>query len=167
MFRTALRTLRSHRLRFAMPTVAVVLGVAFVTGSLLYGDSVRAAVNRARSNSQPDASVSITADPAAPHRLDDTLLRRLRALPSAAAARGVVEGRSLLVGSDGTLVGDLNQAAGVNYVPDGGGKDVRYPLAEGRGPRGAAEIAVDRRTGRAGRVPGRRPGAHRRGRHGP
>ncbi|AGP60535.1 ABC transporter permease [Streptomyces rapamycinicus] len=146
MFRTALRTLRSHRLRFAMPALAVVLGVAFVTGSLLYGDSVRAAVNRARSNSQPDASVSITADPAAPHRLDDTLLRRLRALPSAAAARGVVEGRSFLVGSDGTLVGDLNQAAGVNYVPDGSGKDIRYPLAGGRGPRGAAEIAVDRRT---------------------
>ncbi|MEU8873962.1 FtsX-like permease family protein [Streptomyces javensis] len=129
-----------------MPTLAVVLGVAFVTGSLLYGDSVRAAVNRARSNSQPDASVSITANPAAPHRLDDTLLRRLRALPSAAAARGVVEGRSFLVGSDGTLVGDLVQAAGVNYVPDGSGKDVRYPLTEGRGPRGATEIAVDRRT---------------------
>ncbi|CAM5663146.1 ABC transporter OS=Streptomyces antimycoticus OX=68175 GN=SANT12839_009780 PE=3 SV=1 [Streptomyces antimycoticus] len=41
MFRTALRTLRSHRLRFAMPALAVVLGVAFVTGSLLYGDSVQ------------------------------------------------------------------------------------------------------------------------------
>ncbi|MCC4316364.1 ABC transporter permease [Streptomyces malaysiensis subsp. malaysiensis] len=148
MFRTALRTLRSHRLRFAMPALAVVLGVAFVTGSLLYGDSVRAAVHRAQSNSQPDASVSITADPADsdPHRLDDTLLRRLRALPSATAARGVVEGRSFLVGSDGTLVGDLFQAAGVNYVPDGSGKDVRYPLIAGRGPRGAAEIAVDRRT---------------------
>lgn len=148
MFRTALRTLRSHRLRFAMPALAVVLGVAFVTGSLLYGDSVRAAVNRAQSNSQPDTSVSITPDPSGsdPHRLDDTLLRRLRALPSATAVRGVVEGRSFLVGSDGTLVGDLFQAAGVNYVPDGSGKDVRYPLVAGRGPRGAAEIAVDRRT---------------------
>ncbi|WP_289490256.1 hypothetical protein, partial [Klebsiella pneumoniae] len=78
--------------------------------------------------------------------LDDTLLRRLRALPSAAAARGVVEGPSFLVGSDGTLVGDLYQAAGVNYVPDESGKDVRYPLTAGHGPRGADEIAVDRRT---------------------
>nr|WP_086705682.1 FtsX family ABC transporter permease [Streptomyces antimycoticus] len=151
MFRTALRTLRSHRLRFAMPALAVVLGVAFVTGSLLYGDSVQAAVNRAHSNSQPDASVSITADSstadtAEAPALDDTLLRRLRALPSAGAARGVVEGRSFLVGSDGTLVGDLYQAAGVNYVPDDGGKDVRYPLTAGHGPRGATEIAVDRRT---------------------
>ncbi|GAA1680703.1 ABC transporter permease [Streptomyces yatensis] len=151
MFRTALRTLRSHRLRFAMPALAVVLGVAFVTGSLLYGDSVQAAVNRAHVNSQPDASVSITADSSTADTseaptLDDTLLRRLRALPSAAAARGVVEGPSFLVGSDGTLVGDLYQAAGVNYVPDDGGKDVRYPLTAGHGPRNATEIAVDRRT---------------------
>ncbi|WNF00398.1 ABC transporter permease [Streptomyces luomodiensis] len=147
MFRTALRTLRSHRLRFAMPALAVVLGVAFMTGSLLYGDSVSAAALRAQTNSQPDASVSITpdrSDESPP--LDDTLLRRLRALPAAAAARGVVEGRSFLVGSDGTVVGDLNQAAGVNYVPDGSGEDVRYPLTAGRGPRTATEIAVDRHS---------------------
>lgn len=147
MLRTALRTLRSHRLRFAMPALAVLLGVAFVTGSLLYGDSVKAAVARAQTNSQPDVSVRI--EPYSPDeasRLDGALLNRLRKLPSAAAARGVVEGPSFVAGSDGSLVGDLSRAAGVNYVPGERGEDVRYPLTAGRGPVTSGEVAMDRRT---------------------
>ncbi|MEU1629785.1 FtsX-like permease family protein [Streptomyces sp. NPDC020096] len=156
MFRTVFRTLRSHRLRFAMPTLAVLLGVAFVTGSLVYSHSASTAVARARANSQPDLSVAVKPADSISSRssdssgggapLDDTLLQRLRALPGAAAARGTVEGRSFLVGSNGTLVGDLYQAAGVNYVPGPAGKDPRYPLTVGRGPRTSEEIALDRQT---------------------
>ncbi|MBL1097879.1 ABC transporter permease [Streptomyces coffeae] len=154
MLRTTLRTLRSHRLRFALPALAVVLGVAFVTGSLIYGDSVSAALAKARANSQPDVSVAVrpaestqysTSDsPDAAPRLDQALLKRLRALPGAAAARGTVEGPSFLAGSDGGLVGDLYRSAGVNYVPGPGGKDPRYPLTAGRGPRASGEIAIDK-----------------------
>ncbi|MFD7503975.1 ABC transporter permease [Streptomyces sp. NPDC059850] len=158
MLRTALRTLRSHRLRFAMPALAVLLGVAFVTGSLLYGDAAKAAVARAQTNSQPDVSVQV--EPVSPDeasRVDGALLERLRKLPSAAVARGVVEGPAFVAGSDGTLVGDVSQAAGVNVVPGDGGQDVRYPFVSGHAPRTSGEVAVDRRTAeRAGyRVGGR------------
>ncbi|MEU4097285.1 ABC transporter permease [Streptomyces sp. NPDC026673] len=156
MFRAAVRTLRSHRLRFAMPALAVLLGVAFVTGSLIYGDSVATALAGARANSQPDVSVEVAADPSAPPppagsaagapRLDDALLRRLRALPGAAAVRGTVEGRAFLAGADGTLAGDLYHSAGVNFVRGRTGEDPRYPLTAGRGPRTAAEVAVERRA---------------------
>ncbi|MGW7579172.1 FtsX-like permease family protein [Streptomyces sp. NPDC054765] len=139
-----------------MPALAVLLGVAFVTGSLIYSESVSTAVVRAQTNSQPDVSVRITPDRYARSssaassggtpQLDDSLLRRLRRLPGASAARGTVEGGSFLVGSDGTLIGDLYQAAGVNYVPDRTGKDPRYPLTAGRGPRATGEIAVDRQA---------------------
>ncbi|WP_432040118.1 ABC transporter permease [Streptomyces cucumeris] len=153
MLRTALRTLRSHRLRFALPALAVVLGVAFVTGSLIYGDSVSAAIATARANSQPDVSVAVrptdaalqsTQDPSAtPPRLDAALLKRLRGVPGAVSARGTAEGRSFLAGSDGELIGDLYESAGVNYVPGPGGEDPRYPLTAGRGPRATGEIAID------------------------
>ncbi|MEU6084621.1 FtsX-like permease family protein [Streptomyces sp. NPDC047108] len=153
MLRTTLRTLRSHRLRFALPALAVVLGVAFVTGSLIYGDSVSTAVTKALANSQPDVSVAVqpaesaryssSGSSATKSRIDDAILRRLRGVPGVAAARGTVEGRSFLAGRDGTLVGDLYRSAGVNYVPDRTGKDPRYPLAAGRGPRTAGEVAVD------------------------
>ncbi|RXS64508.1 FtsX-like permease family protein [Streptomyces sp. TM32] len=162
MIRATLRTLRSQRLRFAMPALAVLLGVAFVTGSLIYSESVSTAVTRAQTNSQPDASVKITPNQSAASssgtpQLDDSLLQRLRTLPGASAARGTVEGPSFLVGSDGTLVGDLNQAAGLNYVPDRTGKDPRYPLTAGRGPHTTGEIAVDRQSAeRAGYQVGER-----------
>ncbi|MEK8168949.1 ABC transporter permease [Streptomyces sp. M19] len=92
MLRTALRTLRTHRLRFALPALAVLIGVAFVTGSLIYGRSVSDALDRVHTTSQPDVSVRVTPDPSVsedtePARLDDALLRRLGGLPGAHGAR--------------------------------------------------------------------------------
>ncbi|EPD91835.1 MULTISPECIES: ABC transporter permease [Streptomyces] len=147
MIRTALRTLVAHRLRFLLPGLAVVLGVAFVTGALLYSQSAAEALGRARTGSQAGISVVITPDGSFGHRplrLDDALLHKLRALPGAAAARGTVEGRAHLVGADGSLVGAQQQALGVNWDPGPDGTDPRYPLTEGRGPRTGGEIAVDR-----------------------
>lgn len=157
MLRTAVRNLLSHRLRFALPAVAVVLGVAFVTGSLMYTESVRAGQALAQRESRPDVSVAVRvaaraggpgAETRTPVRLDGRLVERLRALPGASGARGTVEGRVLLVGRDGKLVGDPYRSAGVNWVPDGGGEDSRYPLRAGRGPRTPGEIALDERAAR-------------------
>lgn len=148
----ALRTLRAHKLRFAMPAFAVLLGVAFVSGSLLYSESVSAAMSRAQTGSQPDVSVEVRSVPSSsdrPARLDQRLLHRLAALPGAEAARGNLEGSSFVVGPRGTLVGSLADSRGVNYVPTRAGspgEDPRYPLSEGRGPRTAGEIALDRRS---------------------
>ncbi|MET7640968.1 ABC transporter permease [Streptomyces sp. NPDC005438] len=148
MLRSTLRTLNAHRSRFALPGVAVVIAVAFLTGSLVYGQSVGAAVERDHTTSQPDVSVRLTPEPSfdgeAP-RLDDSLLRKLRRLPGARAARGTVEGGTLLVTPDGETLGDY-QSTGVNWAPDRKGSDPRYPLTRGRGPRGGGEVAVDRRA---------------------
>lgn len=156
MFRVAVRSVYAQRLRLAMPALAVLFGVAFVTGSLMYAESVSTAAARAQANSHPDVSVEVTPDryarsqsatsPGDDRNLDEPLLQRLRALPGATAARGAVEGRALLVGSDGTLVGDPFRASGVNYVPDPAGRDPRHPLTAGRGPVGPDEIAVERRS---------------------
>ncbi|WP_314172267.1 ABC transporter permease [Streptomyces winkii] len=154
MLRTAIRNLRAHRLRFALSAVAVLLGVAFVTGSLMYTESVRAGQTLAQRESQPDVSVAVRARQqagsggagAGPVRLDDRLVRRLRALPGASAARGTAEGRAFLVGRDGRLVGDLYRAAGVNWVAGEDGRDPRYRLRTGRGPRTSTEVAVDEKA---------------------
>ncbi|MEU5835548.1 ABC transporter permease [Streptomyces diacarni] len=149
MFRSALRTLVTHRLRFLLPGLAVVLGVAFVTGSLLYSQSSAAALDGGRGGAQADVSVRMEPGHSSGDertRLDDRLLRRLRDLPGAAAARGSVEGSAHLVGKDGALVGQQQPATGVNWVPGRDGTDPRYPLTAGHGPRTAGEIAVDERA---------------------
>ncbi|MGY1439879.1 FtsX-like permease family protein [Streptomyces reniochalinae] len=146
MFRSALRALVAHRIRFLLPGLAVVLGVAFVTGSLLYSQSAAAALDGGRGGAQADVSVRM--DPGRSSgdertRLDDALLRQLRALPGVASARGSVEGSAHLVGRDGALVGEQRPAIGVNWVPGRNGTDPRYPLTAGHGPRTGGEIAVD------------------------
>ncbi|MEU5087572.1 ABC transporter permease [Streptomyces sp. NPDC021356] len=153
MLRTVLRSVRRDLRRFALPALAVLIGVACVSGSLLYTRSLAAGADRLQRASRPDVSVEVRAgDPgpaqgsaAAP---DEALRRRLAALPGVAAARGTLAGRAFLVAHDGTLVGPAAEAAGVNFVPDRRGADPRYPLTRGRGPHGPGEVAVDRWSAR-------------------
>lgn len=157
MLRTALRSLRAHARRFLLSGVAVLLGVAFVSGSLLYTESVSTAHERAQSASQPDTSVAVqpdedatgpgepTGSPKTP-RLDDRLLERLRSLPGAAAARGTAEGAAFVVDSGGELVGERGAARGADIAPGRDGADPRYPLSQGRAPRNAGEVALDTDT---------------------
>ena len=60
MLRMAVRSMRAHRARLLMPALAVVLGVAFVVGALLYGSCVRAATTRAQQRAQPGLSVEVS-----------------------------------------------------------------------------------------------------------
>ncbi|MBO8190287.1 hypothetical protein ITI46_00915 [Streptomyces oryzae] len=112
MFHSALRDLHAHKRRFQLPAVAVVLGVAFTSGSLLYTQSVRTALEQAQATAQPDVSVAVRPDTSADDaargaraRLDDRLLNRLRTLPGAAAVRGTAEGTAFVVGPGGELIG--------------------------------------------------------------
>ncbi|GAA2636797.1 FtsX-like permease family protein [Streptomyces axinellae] len=150
MFRTALRSLRAHALRFVLSGFAVVLGVAFVCGALLYGESARADSAQAGADSQPDVSAVVsagwTSETEEAPKLDAGLRRKLERLPGVARVRGVVEGLTFVVGRDGELVGSLADSAGVNYQPGDDGSDPRYALTSGRGPRDGGEVALDRRT---------------------
>ncbi|MFB7600118.1 FtsX-like permease family protein [Streptomyces sp. NPDC056160] len=149
MFRTVLRSVRRDLRRFALPALAVLIGVACVSGSLLYTRSLAAGADRLQRASRPDVSVEVRAGGPGPAQgsaaaPDEALRRRLAALPGVAGARGTLVGRAFLVARDGTLVGPASEAAGVNFVPDRRGADPRYPLTRGRGPHGPGEVAVDR-----------------------
>ncbi|MFD8613105.1 FtsX-like permease family protein [Streptomyces sp. NPDC059631] len=156
MFRTVLRSVHRDLRRFVLPALAVLIGVACVSGSLLYSRSLAEGADRLQRASRPDVSVEVRATGApaaggAPAVPDEALRRRLAALPGVAAARGTLVGRAFLVARDGTLVGPASGAAGVDFTPDRHGADPRYALTGGRGPRGPGEVAVDRwSAGRAG-----------------
>ncbi|MFJ9467761.1 ABC transporter permease [Streptomyces caniferus] len=159
MLKTALRNLLAHKARQLMTLLAVCLGVAFVSGTLVFADSTAEAHRAAASKSFAGIAVTVTAKTpppgAAAHQqtstLDDVLARRLAAVPGVAAVRPSADGSAALNAADGTplRVGPgANQAAG--YVPGEDGKDSRYPLAEGRAPTNSGELAVDRGTVAAG-----------------
>ncbi|MDI2132929.1 ABC transporter permease [Yinghuangia seranimata] len=160
MLRTALRNVVAHKARLVMTLLAVLLGVSFVTGTLVFSDTIAEAYTHSASKSYRDVSVAVTDTNTAPYhrkdnydgdpRLTEETLAGLRALPGAAAARGVVEGFTGVVDRDGDLIGSDWSTTGTNFVPDPTGKDPRYPMSAGAGPRGPGEIALDSGTARRG-----------------
>ncbi|MFD7590297.1 ABC transporter permease [Kitasatospora sp. NPDC059811] len=157
MLTTALRNVLAHKARLLMTVLAVCLGVAFVSGTLVFADSTAAVQRAAASRTFADVAVSVTAKepvatPDQPGVLTDALARRLADVPGVAAVRPSVDGSATLNAADGR---PLRVKRGTNlaaaYVPGRDGKDVRYPVVEGRAPAGADEIAVDRGTAAAGR----------------
>ncbi|MEU9046628.1 MULTISPECIES: FtsX-like permease family protein [unclassified Kitasatospora] len=152
MLTTALRNVLAHKARLLMTVLAVCLGVAFVSGTLVFADSTAAAHRAAATRNFADIAVTVTAkeSPAAPDQpsvLTDALARRLADVPGVAAVRPSADGSAVLNAADGT---PLRVRPGTNLAAayDQG----RYPLVEGHAPAAAEEIAVDRGTAAAGRL---------------
>ncbi|MEV4556981.1 FtsX-like permease family protein [Kitasatospora sp. NPDC049285] len=155
MYRTALRNVLAHKGRLLMTALAVMLGTAFVAGTLVFSDTVGQAMRNSYSKSFSDVSVQVAdhnadgdrpaKDPGdkAANTLTDATVKQLAALPGTAHARGVVSGFTGIADKKGNLLGEAWNSRGVNFAPDASGQDSRYPMAEGRGPRAAGEIAID------------------------
>ncbi|MFD5438585.1 ABC transporter permease [Kitasatospora sp. NPDC127067] len=157
MFRTALRNVLAHKGRLLMTVLAVMLGTAFVSGTLVFSDTFGNALRTQNSKSYTDVAVTV-ADREARNLSDDhseqiagpTLTEETRAkvatVPGVAEVRGVVGGFAGIADTKGALIGNGFSTTGTNYVPGADGTDPRYPLVEGRGPKDATEIALDRKT---------------------
>ncbi|MBD0689444.1 ABC transporter permease [Streptomyces sp. CBMA123] len=151
MLTTALRNVLAHKARLLMTVLAVCLGVAFVSGTLVFADSTAAAYRAAASKNFADVAVSVTAKesptaPEQPNVLTDALARRLADVPGVAAVRPSADGSAVLNSADGTPL-RVRQGTNLASAYDPG----RYPLVEGRAPAAEGEIAVDRGTADAGR----------------
>ncbi|MET9290570.1 FtsX-like permease family protein [Streptomyces sp. NPDC003077] len=160
MFRTAVRNVLAHKARLLMTVLAVMLGVSFVSGTLVFTSTVSDAMQTGARKDyahvdvavQPHTSDDTKGKPGAPPRLSQALLDRVAQLPGAARATGTVSGFTGIADKDGKLIGSSFSAKGGNYAQGPDGKDVRYPLvAGGVAPRGPGQVALDSKTaGRAG-----------------
>lgn len=159
MFRTALRNVLAHKARLLMTVLAVMLGVAFVSGTLVFTDTFGNAYKNKSAKSfdhvsvavQPEGGSSFYSAPddgeaKKPPRLTDALLKKTQSLPGAESAIGGVMGFTALADKDGKLVGGEWGTNGANYYPGKGGKDPRYDFTEGAAPKSAGDLALDSRT---------------------
>jgi putative ABC transport system permease protein len=151
MFRTALRNVLAHKARLLMTVLAVMLGVAFVSGTLVFTNTISEAYQKssAKGFDQVDVAVRPKYQDAegdkvgkAPE-LTQALLDRSARVPGAASAIGVVSGFTAMADKDGKLIGNGFQSQGGNYW---GAKDPRYPLVDGHAPKGPGEVLVDAET---------------------
>ncbi|MFJ6622555.1 ABC transporter permease [Kitasatospora sp. NPDC091335] len=158
MYRTALRNVLAHKGRLLMTALAVMLGTAFVAGTMVFSDTFGKAMRDSNSKSYTDISVQVVDRAAGSNAsarqkseagsaaLTDATVQQLAALPGTAAARGVVSGFTGVADKKGNLIGQVWAAKGANFAPGQDGRDPRYPMAEGQGPKNAKEVALDRKT---------------------
>ncbi|USX53622.1 ABC transporter permease [Lentzea sp. HUAS12] len=132
MIRVAWRSVVDNRTRFLLPAIAILFGVAFVTGSLVYGDTVRAAVQGAPKDF--DVQVERRDNEA----MSPATVERLRGVAGVGSVRPVAEGPAFLVGRDGALVGTPGADGGIGFDPQ------RFKLISGAAPAGPDEVALDR-----------------------
>ncbi|WP_433856752.1 ABC transporter permease [Streptomyces kronopolitis] len=153
MFRTALRNVLAHKARLLMTVLAVMLGVAFVSGTLVYTDTLSTAFRNSSQKSYDDIDVALTpqASDTVPgvrpenSRLDAKLLDTVRHAPGAASATGIVNGPTGIADKSGKLIGQSGGTGG-NYSPGKDGKDARYPMKEGAAPTRGDQFALDQDT---------------------
>ncbi|MFF4317846.1 FtsX-like permease family protein [Streptomyces sp. NPDC001568] len=154
MFRTALRNVFAHKARLLMTAFAVMLGVTFVTGSLVFGDSLnRAAAARATDGYERLAvSVFPEGSPAggAPPGIDAATVATLARVPGVAVAAGRVDGFAAVAGRDGRPIAGGTSHRGANFAPGTGGIDPAYRFTRGAGPTGTDTIALDESTAAKG-----------------
>jgi putative ABC transport system permease protein len=156
--RLGLTNLRTHRRRFAGTFLAVFLGVAFLTGTLVMGDTLRASFGSmfGEATSGTDAVVrgadAITTPGQAQgvrRPVDTSLVQTVERVPGVAAAAPDIQGAGQLVGADGKPVGGQGPPtiAG-NWITDPGLNP--YRIAEGRAPARPGEVVVNRGAAKKG-----------------
>ncbi|WP_432036976.1 ABC transporter permease [Streptomyces cucumeris] len=159
MLRTALRNVLAHKARLLMTTLAVLLGVAFVSGTLVFTNTISDAYQKSSEKGFAGVDVAITPDrdsdddtgnPGEAPRLGQRVLDRAAQVPGAASVTGSVSGYTALSEKDGDLLGGGFSNLGGNYYPDKSGKDPRYTMTDGRAPKAAGEVALDARSAERG-----------------
>ena len=150
MLRATVANLMGHRRRLLGTLVAIVAGVAFLSGALVLGDTMRANFGElfADANADTDAVVRapepFSGEPTAgTPSIDESLGDTLREVPGVAAVEATVQGYGRLLGRDGEPIGMSGPPtfAGA-WVED---SDLNpWRIVDGRAPEGDDEVVVNR-----------------------
>ncbi|MGI5398471.1 ABC transporter permease [Streptomyces sp. CA-135486] len=148
MFRTALRNVLAHKARLLMTVLAVMLGVAFVSGTLVFTDTLGNAYRKQSAKSYDNVAVAVTTfadqgDGKKNAGIDTKTLEKIRALDGVAGATGRVSGFAGVADQDGKLIGNGWSNTGANFAPGKDGKDASYTFTDGSGPVKDSQIALD------------------------
>ncbi|MFI8931548.1 ABC transporter permease [Streptomyces sp. NPDC053474] len=151
MFRTAWRNARAHTSRVALTALAVTVGVAFLTGILLFtatvSDTLTGAYRQTFAHTdvviRPDDSSTATATDRRPASLPAADVQRVEGLRETSRVLAVASGYTALGCPDGRSAGRGGPTQGSNYNAPAGKTDPRYRFTRGRPPAKSGEIAID------------------------
>jgi putative ABC transport system permease protein len=153
VWRATFRNLLSHKLRLALSGLAIVLGVAFVSGTMIFTDTLSKTFNdlfrttSADVNVEPAAAFEVgltgTGGAAAEAFVPGSVVERISAVDGVAVAGGYVQAEGVYVlDKDGEVL-DTGGAPGIGISWEDEEAITPNRLVEGRAPRSAGEVALD------------------------
>jgi putative ABC transport system permease protein len=153
MFNLTRKGLWAHKVRFVLTGLAVVLGVAFMAGTMILTDTMGKTFDGLFATSNEgidvvvDRTTAINGDGADVHeRVDAAVLDQIRTIDGVDAAAGSIEGFAQLVAADGTatVTDGIGGTMGVAWVDDE--RLNPFALSAGHAPVGPTEIVLDQAT---------------------
>jgi putative ABC transport system permease protein len=153
--RVALRSLWSRKLRTTLTALAIVLGVAMVSGTYVLTDSINKAFDSIFASVYVGTDATITGKSAfdldqnqnttTPPSFDESLLVRVRDLPDVKDAIGGVAGEAQLIGQDGKVI-TFGGAPNLGFSVDPARPEFEsLKLVDGHWP-GLNEVVIDGST---------------------
>ena len=162
MFKAAWKSLMGRKLRLLMSTFAIVLGVAFVAGSLIFTDTLSRSFDAIFASSvgdvvvRPEGGTSEDGTPTS-KTMPASLVEKLAEVDGAARADGNVASFSVfVVGENGKVVGGQGAPGiGLNWndAPAANGLE-GLSIVDGRAPETSDEVVIDRGHRGDGRLRG-------------
>jgi putative ABC transport system permease protein len=156
MWRTTLKSIGAHKRRLLATSSAVVLGVAFLSGTLVLGDTTETGFGDmfSEANAGTDAvvrSATEVGDDDVSERglLDASVVDDVAAVDGVATAVPEIYGIGQIVGSDGDpLGGNGPPTQAGNWIAD---PEINpWQIAEGRAPEGPSEVVIDKASANDG-----------------
>jgi putative ABC transport system permease protein len=161
MFSTALRNLWAHKVRLMATALSIMLGVAFVAGTLVLTATMRKTFDNLFADVYrgTDAVVRAKAAFEGPQgtgtqrgRVDAALVPKLQSVNGVRAAEGAVFGYARLIGKDGKALG--NPATGAPTIGSNWSENSalnQFHLVSGLPPSADNEVVIDRKSARDGK----------------
>jgi putative ABC transport system permease protein len=152
MTRVGLRGITTRRLRTALTALAIVLGVAMVSGSYTLTDTMRGAADSLSSSAYDGTAAVVSAKTAFKVDVDNPVrptipagtLDQVRAVPGVEQAVGSISDEARMVGRDGDIVG-TGPYFGVGLDPQAG-KLSPFKLKTGQFATGPGQVVIDAGT---------------------
>src|SRR2546423_1233092 len=159
MFTLTAKNLWAHKRRMTGTVLAVVLGVAFLSGTLLLSDTLHSNFDRlftqayGRTDVVVRSATKIGDDPRQNKRtgIDASLVTVVKNVDGVEDARPYLEGNGRLLGHDGKAIGGNGPPTRAASWIDAPSLNP-YRLAEGRAPRADDEVVINRGAAKTGHL---------------
>jgi putative ABC transport system permease protein len=147
----ALEGLLARKVRAGLTGLAIVLGVAMMSGTFVLTDTISHAFDQifVKSREGTDIVVSgkkVVEASTSRATVPETLLRRIRGVAGVGGAAGTITDNAKIIGKDGKAITTFGPPT-IGYGLDFGSPDFNpLEIVQGRFPAGSGEVAIDKAT---------------------